>query len=160
MTQPLERKALTPLRVIAIYKLGEASLLLIVGVGLLRLVNRDLADVVALWVHRLHLDPDRAFIHSLITQITGLDRQTLTQAGVGTLIYAGLRTLEGYGLWRERRWAEYLTIVATAALLPFEIYEFGSKPSISRFLILLVNAVVVGVLVRQLLRSRRAAVVA
>ena len=27
------------------------------------------------------------------------------------------------GLWNEKRWAEYLTVVVTASLIPFEIYE-------------------------------------
>ena len=33
------------------------------------------------------------------------------------------------GLWSARRWAEYLTVVATAAFLPLEVYELTERVS-------------------------------
>jgi uncharacterized membrane protein (DUF2068 family) len=40
-----------------------------------------------------------------------------------------LEGTEAVGLWKERRWAEYLTAVATAGFLPFEIIELSKKVS-------------------------------
>ena len=45
------------------------------------------------------------------------------------LVYAVVEGVEAVGLWRERRWAEYLTLVVTASLLPLEIYELAHRVS-------------------------------
>jgi uncharacterized membrane protein (DUF2068 family) len=37
--------------------------------------------------------------------------------------YATVELVEGVGLWLQRRWAEYLTVVATAAFLPIEVHD-------------------------------------
>jgi uncharacterized membrane protein (DUF2068 family) len=58
--------------------------------------------------------------------------------------YAVLEGAEAVGLWRERRWAEYLTVVATAALLPLEIHELFKQVTIFRVFALVAN---IGVLV-------------
>jgi hypothetical protein len=42
-------------------------------------------------------------------------------------------------LWFQRRWAEYLTLVATAALLPLEIYELSHTLSPLKLLTFLLN---------------------
>ncbi len=39
------------------------------------------------------------------------------------LAYAALEGMEAVGLWLVKRWAEYLTFVATTILLPLEVYE-------------------------------------
>ena len=39
-----------------------------------------------------------------------------------------LEGLEGIGLLMRRLWAEYLTVIATAILLPLEVYEIVQKP--------------------------------
>ena len=41
------------------------------------------------------------------------------------LTYSAIRFTEAYGLWRERRWAEWLSAVSGAIYLPFEIYELA-----------------------------------
>jgi uncharacterized membrane protein (DUF2068 family) len=58
--------------------------------------------------------------------------------------YAVLEGAEAVGLWMERRWAEYLTVVATAALLPLEIHELLKQVTIFRVFALIAN---IGVLV-------------
>jgi uncharacterized membrane protein (DUF2068 family) len=47
--------------------------------------------------------------------------------------------VEAVGLWRERRWAEYLTAIATAGFLPFEIDELAKRVTILRVGALVVN---------------------
>jgi uncharacterized membrane protein (DUF2068 family) len=48
--------------------------------------------------------------------------QRLIQLGLLVTAYAALEATEMVGLWFNKRWAEYLTFVATTALVPFEIY--------------------------------------
>jgi uncharacterized membrane protein (DUF2068 family) len=64
---------------------------------------------------------------------------------VGAVVaaYAVLEGVEAIGLWLAKRWAEYLTFVATAVLLVPEIYELTHKVSVLKILTLLINLAVV-----------------
>jgi uncharacterized membrane protein (DUF2068 family) len=57
--------------------------------------------------------------------------------------YAALEATEMVGLWYAKRWAEYLTFIATTALVPFEIYELTLKVSVFKILTLVINLAVV-----------------
>lgn len=56
--------------------------------------------------------------------------------------YAVLEGTESWGLWHDRRWAEYLTVVATAGLLPLELHELLERVTVLRVSALLVNLAV------------------
>jgi uncharacterized membrane protein (DUF2068 family) len=64
-----------------------------------------------------------------------------------TLAYAGVFAVEGVGLWMQKRWAEWLTTIITASLMPLEAWEIILRPTIGKVLILLANAAVVAYLV-------------
>lgn len=66
---------------------------------------------------------------------------------VTSLAYAVVELVEAIGLWHERRWAEYLTVVATAGLLPFEIVEVARRVTVIRVGALVVNLLIVAWLV-------------
>jgi Predicted membrane protein (DUF2127) len=68
-----------------------------------------------------------------------VDEHKLRTLSVGTFFYAALAAAEGIGLAMCARWAEYLTVVTTASLLPIEVYELVRRPDVPRVLILLVN---------------------
>jgi uncharacterized membrane protein (DUF2068 family) len=70
----------------------------------------------------------------------------LSEAGAGIVFYAALEATEMVGLWFAKRWAEYLTFVATALLLPLEIYELASKVSTLRLVTFVINVAVVAYL--------------
>lgn len=57
--------------------------------------------------------------------------------------YAVLEGVEAIGLWWGRRWAEYLTFVATAVLLVPEIYELTSRVTALKVVALVINLAVV-----------------
>jgi uncharacterized membrane protein (DUF2068 family) len=81
---------------------------------------------------------------------------TLWKAGAVVAAYAVLEAVEMVGLWRTRRWAEYLTFVATTLLLPIEVYELVGRLSVLKVLALVVNlAVVVYLLVAKRLFGLR-----
>ncbi len=58
------------------------------------------------------------------------------------LAYATLESVEAVGLWFAKRWAEYLTFVATSLLIPYEIYELVLKVSVLKVLAFVVNVAV------------------
>lgn len=56
--------------------------------------------------------------------------------------YAVLETVEMVGLWYARRWAEYLTFVATVLLIPVEVYEIVDKVSVLKLITLAINVAI------------------
>jgi uncharacterized membrane protein (DUF2068 family) len=84
--------------------------------------------------HGLAHDVERAF---------SLQSDTLTLVGTAFLAYAAVEGLEAYGLWVGRRWAEYLTLLVTASLLPLEIYELSHKLSPFKLITFFINVAVV-----------------
>jgi uncharacterized membrane protein (DUF2068 family) len=67
----------------------------------------------------------------------------LDEAGAGVAGFAALEAVEMIGLWFAKRWAEYLTFIATAALLPLELYELSSGVSVLKIATFVINLVIV-----------------
>jgi uncharacterized membrane protein (DUF2068 family) len=63
--------------------------------------------------------------------------------GVGVAAYAALEGVEAVGLWLGRRWAEYLTFVATVVFVPYEVYELAKSFSALKVLALMINVAIV-----------------
>ena len=68
-----------------------------------------------------------------------LSHTLLLVIAAALLAYALIELVEGVGLWLLKRWAEYFTVVATAAFLPLEIYELAEKVTWLRIAALLFN---------------------
>jgi uncharacterized membrane protein (DUF2068 family) len=83
-----------------------------------------------------------------------VDDRKLKALSVGTFFYSGLFLTEGTGLALRKRWAEYLTIVSTASLLPIEIYELVKQVSALKIIVLLANIAIVVYLVIEVRRTR------
>ena len=120
-------------------KLAGGLLLVAAGFGIFRMIHRDLGTTVEHWVTRLHLDPENRLVHETVARVAGIDRAHLKALGLGTFFYAGLETVEGVGLILLQHWAEYLTVIATASLLPLELYEIARRQTPIRFGVLAVN---------------------
>ncbi|MCK7624270.1 DUF2127 domain-containing protein [Streptomyces sp. RS10V-4] len=68
---------------------------------------------------------------------------TLWLVGLVIAAYALLEGVEAVGLWFTKRWAEYLTFVATTVLLVPEVYELTSRVTVTKVLTLIINLAVV-----------------
>jgi uncharacterized membrane protein (DUF2068 family) len=126
-----------------------------VGIGALKLLHRDLAEVVAHWVAVLRVDPDNRFIHRLLPWVWVVDDRKLKELSAGTFFYAGLLLTEGTGLWLGKRWAEYFTIMATGVFIPLEVYELLRHVSAAKIAVIAINVAVVWYLVAKLLSDRK-----
>jgi hypothetical protein len=61
--------------------------------------------------------------------------------------------VEDGGLFLRKRWAEWLSVVATTRLIPLELYELVRKPSALKGAGLIVNILIVLYLVRVVRRK-------
>jgi uncharacterized membrane protein (DUF2068 family) len=83
----------------------------------------------------------------LIARLSDLTPEQVKRLGVVGVIYAGLFLVEGTGLWLQRRWGEWATVVITGMLIPIEVYEIFRHPSAVKVLVLILNVAVVGYLI-------------
>jgi uncharacterized membrane protein (DUF2068 family) len=140
----------TGLVLIAAFKVVKGLLLLLVGLGLLKLVHADIATLFSQLIEALHLHADSRILHALVLKVDALQPHSVFVMGVVSLSYSALLLVEGVGLWLEGSWAAYLTVVSTSLLLPFELYEVWQEVSASRIGLLLLNLVIVFYLISQL----------
>jgi len=140
---------------IAALKLVEAAGLLALGFGLLHFLNRDLAKDIAHWIDLLRGDPHSRYLIWLLEKVSKVDEHRLRELSVGTFSYSGIFLCEGLGLVYGKRWAEWLTIGTTALPMPLEVYEIFKHFTWAKVVVFLVNAVVVGYLVRELRGNRK-----
>ena len=140
---------------IAVFKLMKAAMMILIGIGAIRYMHRDVGEAVRNLTHHLRGDPHNRFIHSLIEKCTGITPKTLELLSVGTFFYAAIFIVEGIGLLMRKRWAEWLTVVSGALLIPFEIYEIVKSPHLARVVVLVLNVSIVAYLIVQLRRTAK-----
>jgi uncharacterized membrane protein (DUF2068 family) len=87
-------------------------------------------------------DSGHGVFHDL-RRLFSIQSGTLTKIGVIVAAYAMLEGAEAVGLWWQKRWAEYLTLIATALFLPIEIYELAHRVSPFKIIALIVNTAVI-----------------
>jgi uncharacterized membrane protein (DUF2068 family) len=81
-----------------------------------------------------------------LTRAFSASATTVVLIGVVVAAYALLEGVEAIGLWRARRWAEYLTLVATTVLLIPEIYELTGRVTVTKVIALIINVAVIAYL--------------
>ena len=87
--------------------------------------------------------------HGLLHDLRRLFAVSITNlylAGAAVAAYAVLEGTEATGLWFGRRWAEYLTFLATVIFIPYEIYELTKSISALKVLALVINIAIVAYL--------------
>jgi uncharacterized membrane protein (DUF2068 family) len=140
---------------IAAYKLVQALLFAAIGVGALRLLHQDVGDLLSQLAEHLNFNPESRFVNFILDKASLLDDPLLRRIGAAAFCYAGIGLLEGIGLYLEKVWAEYLTLLITASFLPWEIFEVIRKLTYFRVSLLVVNVLVLLYLLKLVTRRGR-----
>jgi uncharacterized membrane protein (DUF2068 family) len=143
------------LRIIALYKLVKVLLLLALAYGEVRLHDASLAAKLLTWASARPLGLERQVVTQLLTWFSGISVSGIHTLRLVTLCYAAVFAIEGIGLWMRKRWAEWLTTIITASLIPFELWELFYRPNLGKVLVLLANTAIVVILVWHVRRTRR-----
>ena len=135
--------------VIGVWKLLEAALFSILGIGVLKLLHlhTDLVDVVTRFIIDIGRDPEGHFANLILDKVALIDPHRLKQISMAVFAGAGLHAIEGIGLVLRKVWAEYVTLILTASFLPWEIIEILRHTTWIKVALLLVNLAVVVFLV-------------
>lgn len=123
-------------------KLLKAALFVSMGFGLIRMLHKDIADVLLHVTLALRFDPENRFINMLLEQSALLSPHRLKQISIAIFLYAALDVIEGTGLVLEKSWAEYFTLILTGSFLPWELYEIVRHVTMWKVVLLLLNLLV------------------
>ena len=142
------------LAVIAFGKLIQVLLVLTAGSAALLFANRVAPESLQHWADATA--PESEFLQGLVDKVLGTDNKTLAIVGKASFAYAALFVVEGVGLWLEKTWAEYLTVIVTGSFIPFELYGLFQEFSVVKVVTLVLNGAVVVYLTVRIVVDRRA----
>jgi hypothetical protein len=86
-------------------------------------------------------------LNGAANRVATLNRGHVRNLALAALAFGAVEAVEAVGLWLERRWAEYLTVVATASLLPLEVAELTRRVTPLKAVGFVLNIAVVAYLV-------------
>ena len=123
----------------------KGALALVIGFAFVQVLRHDvdLQDAALNLLAWLHIDPDRRIAHAFVRAAERMSDANILNVVAIVLLYSSLRFLESYGLWRQRIWAEWLSIVSGAIYLPFELRALIRHPSAIHWAVLLINIAIV-----------------
>lgn len=116
-------KRIDGLRLIGLLKIAKAVLLLATTYGLYRLLNPALVERIQDWLNTLSDTFERRLLEHALDWLDSLGSARLGNILLVTAIYTAVLLTEGIGLWLRKTWAEWVTVIATGSLIPFELYH-------------------------------------
>jgi len=139
----------TVLKWIIAFKAFKTAMLATLGVLLLATRRADPTDLFMQSAMTLHLPVTSHLMQRVLAFAANLSvhrREALAATAFG---YAVLLGTEGIGLHYRKPWARWFTIIATASLIPLEVYECVRELHVGRVVVLIINVLVVVYLARR-----------
>jgi uncharacterized membrane protein (DUF2068 family) len=143
------------LRAIALFKAAKGLLVLAAGSGALLLVHHDVQGLAERLVAHFNLNPASRYPRIFLQMATQATPVHLRLAAAGAFCYAALQCVEAAGLWKARRWAEWLAVFTGLIYVPIEIVALARKPGWQPLLALVSNLAIVLFLAVQLRAARK-----
>lgn len=131
------------LRGVALFEAAKGALVLVAGFGLVRLLHREGDQVADLLVSHLHLNPANQHARIFVDLLADLASGKLWLLATLALVYALVRFIEAYGLWRNRAWAKWFAALSGGIYVPFEAYALYLGFSWLKLAALVINVAVV-----------------
>ncbi|HTV07215.1 MAG TPA: DUF2127 domain-containing protein [Acidobacteriaceae bacterium] len=131
------------LEVIGGLKLAEAVLFLLLGVGVIRLLQQGVVDELTRLVIALRFDPEGRVASLVLDHAALVSPHRLKEISTVAFAHAALDLLEGVGLILRKMWAEFVTVAVSAFFLPLEFYSLARHVTWVRVMITLINLAVV-----------------
>lgn len=136
------------LKFIVLYKILMGIAETVVSVSFFKLFGRNLEAEFTGFARTLHLNTENWIIASAIKRLGMIGNDTLIGITLILLLFGVLNLIEAWGLHRRRMWGEWLTVIATSLLIPFEIYEIFIGITAFKVFVLVMNVIIVYYLAR------------
>ena len=143
------KRRLFILHLIVAFKAFKATLLTLLGVGLLVSSRHDPVTTALSFARMVHLPVTSRLFDRLMTLAFNATPTREVGLAVTAFGYAVLMGSEGVALYLRRPWARWFTIIATSSLIPLEVFEIAREVHPIRIVVLLVNIAVVTYLWRR-----------
>ena len=144
------------LRGVAIFEAAKGLLVLLGGIGLFELIHHDVQKMAEQLIAHTHLNPANGYPRIFLDFTSKITDGKLFALASLAIAYALIRLAEAYGLWFERRWAQWLGAVSGGIYVPIEIYELFHQVSTIKFIALVANLAIVVFLGRRLAKQKTA----
>lgn len=128
---------------IGAFKLLQGLLFVLLGIGAIRLLHKDLIEVAEHFILAMRFNPEGHLVSLLMDKVARIDPHRLKQISAAIFGIAALDLIEGTGLVLEQVWAEYVTLVLTASFLPWEFFEILRRTTWMRLGLIVINLAVV-----------------
>jgi uncharacterized membrane protein (DUF2068 family) len=146
------------LRLIVIYKITKAVLQVLAAVLLFYGAAHGLGARLADFAEKLREHAVHAWSNVFAAALLRFthSRHSLSWTAYALLADAALSSLEGWAISRGHTWGEWLVVVTTACLIPFEIRALTHHVRAGRVVLLVLNVVIVAYLIMNIRVRRRA----
>ena len=135
------------IKVIIVERLLKSAILIALAIGIIFANGKGWLDTWADYAQdQLNLDVGHGIVTQLLLKVLVYvgNFAHVDLVAIAAIAYALLESTEGVGLAMRRRWAEYLTVIATGVLIPYEAYEVIHHATLFKVGALLLNLAVVG----------------
>jgi uncharacterized membrane protein (DUF2068 family) len=117
------------LRAVAIFEAVKGVLIILLGLGVLTLLHKDVEDLAEHLLVRLHVSAEHRVGHAIVRAASKVTDARLWAIAGAALADAALRFTAAWGLWYRRVWAEWLVLLSGALYLPFEVMKLAERPN-------------------------------
>jgi uncharacterized membrane protein (DUF2068 family) len=131
------------LRAVAVFEALKGTLALLAAGGLFYLIPHDFRHLAVELVGRLHLNAGKSYPNVFVRILEDTSNTQLWLIACLVVVYATVRFVEAYGLWRSRGWAEWLAAASGAIYVPVEVYELSRGFSWIKLAALVLNLAIV-----------------
>lgn len=143
-------------RTVSVFEAAKGLIVLLAGFGLLRLLHHDVQAEAERLISHAHLNPAARYPRIFLDLASKLTDTHLMLIAAGAALYALIRFIEAWGLWRERAWAEWFAALSGAIYLPIEILELHKHLSWQGLLTFSINLLIVVLMLYTVYRTRAA----
>jgi uncharacterized membrane protein (DUF2068 family) len=143
------------LRFIASLEILKGALVVLGALALMRFVHRDITELTAQLLDKLHVPPGASLATYLLQGSNSVTPERIKGLIGFAAIYSAIRFIEGYGLWLARIWAEWFAIISGMVYLPFEVYEVIRRVTWLHCAVLAINIGIVLYMASLRMRARQ-----
>jgi uncharacterized membrane protein (DUF2068 family) len=143
------------LRLIALFEVAKGLVGVAIAYVLITQGERDIEKLSNWVVGRFHLDPTEGLGSKILLSAQHVDDSQVHMLTALAFAYVAVRFVEAYGLWWERKWAEWFAAISAALYVPFELWEVLKHPGPLKLLLIGANIGIVAFLVKVITRDRK-----
>jgi uncharacterized membrane protein (DUF2068 family) len=136
-------KKTVALRTVAVFEAAKGLIVLLLGLGLLRLVHKNLDEFAENLIRFLHVSPAGHLSNLFLTAAGRTTHKNLWLIAAAAMLYSIVRFAEAFGLWHDREWAEWFALLSGSMYLPWEVYSLLNHPHLIKWIVLTGNVAIV-----------------